>query len=95
MDPISSGDSDFGRDEELVVDNHLRSPERKSIYKKALETSNSKERKSTQPIVWPSGAKTLNFNNNNSGNILFGDSFKMNSSQKNNNINFNAVDFLL
>ena len=74
MEPISSGDSDFGRDEELEVDNHLSSPDRRSIYQKAL--ASSKEREYAQPIVWPAGAKTLNFSGN-SGNILFGDSLKM------------------
>jgi hypothetical protein len=40
MEPISSGDSEFGRDEELVVDNHIRSPPpRKSIYERALATN--------------------------------------------------------
>ena len=91
MEPISSGDSDFGRDEELVVDNHL-SPPRRSIYERALATK--KQRDNSQPIVWPSGSKTV-ANYNHSGNILFGDSLKYSNTQKNNNVNFNAVDFLL
>ena len=94
MEPISSGDSDFGRDDELVVDNHIiRSPPpRKSIYERALATN--KERDNSQPIVWPSGSKTIG-SYSHSGNILFGDSLKYSKTQKNNNINFNAVDFLL
>lgn len=72
MEPISSGDSEFGRDEELLVDNHLRwPPPRKSIYQRALETQQEKE--NSNPIVWPSGAKTMALNKN-SGTILFGDS---------------------
>ena len=71
MDPISSGDSEFGRDEDLEVDTHLRSPARKTIYERALATH--KERVKSDPIVWPSGARTMT---GNSGNILFGDSLR-------------------
>ena len=43
MEPISSGDSDFGRDDELVVDNHLSPPPRRSIYERALATGKERD----------------------------------------------------
>ena len=86
MDPISSSGSDFGRDEDLEVDTHLYKPSNKrvTIYEKAMNIS-KKENK--DPIVWPSGSRTLNANNNR---VLFGNTVNTNT-----NINFNAIDFLL
>ena len=49
MEPISSGDSDFGRDEDLEVDNHL--PKERSIYQRAL--AKTRREKTEEPIIWP------------------------------------------
>lgn len=86
---ISSSSDDFGRDEELIVDNHLLRQsleDKQSIYQRAMASMKEKN-----PIVWPTRVDMLK----DSGTILFGDSMRVSKTFKNNNINFNAIDFLL
>lgn len=52
MAPISSGDSEFGRDEELEVDHHLK-VSKANFYEKGMATTKKRDK---NPIVWPTGS---------------------------------------
>ena len=52
MAPISSGDSEFGRDEELEVDHHLK-VSKANFYEQGMATTKKRDK---NPIVWPTGS---------------------------------------